>query len=122
MALWRTFVRDETGATAAEYALLLVCVGVGLAVSAVVLNAALTASIHNSGSEIAAATTGSSSGGSGSSSSGGSTGSGGQSAPGASGSAPGQTGNTPGLGGGNPGQTGTTPGQSGNAPGQKNKP
>jgi pilus assembly protein Flp/PilA len=45
--LIRNFLRDETGAAAAEYALILAVVGTGIAASAVLLGDAIEGAIDN---------------------------------------------------------------------------
>jgi pilus assembly protein Flp/PilA len=42
----RSFVRDETGASAAEYALILAIVGTGIAAAAIALGDAISGSIQ----------------------------------------------------------------------------
>ncbi|TCJ39488.1 Flp family type IVb pilin [Parafrankia sp. BMG5.11] len=48
-----SFIRDESGAAAAEYALILAVVGAGIAVAAIALGTAITGAITNATTEIA---------------------------------------------------------------------
>ena len=47
-----SFLRDESGASAAEYALILAIVGSGIAVAAVALGSAISTSIGNQATKI----------------------------------------------------------------------
>ena len=49
----KDFVRDETGAAAAEYALILAIVGAGIAGAAWYLGDKISASLHGTGDKIA---------------------------------------------------------------------
>lgn len=51
----KDFVRDESGASAAEYALILAIVGVGIAGAAVYLRNTITSAIQSAGAEVAGA-------------------------------------------------------------------
>ena len=51
----RSFVRDESGAAAAEYALILAIVGAGIAAGALALGTAVSAKMTEVSAEIAAA-------------------------------------------------------------------
>lgn len=108
MSTARRFLREDGGASAGEYALILAIIGVGAVIAAVTLGDTIALSFSQSSLTIASA-----------GSSDGAPGDAGASSPGQSGSAPGQTGNTPGQSGATPGQSGSAPpGQSGNTPGQ----
>lgn len=48
----KNFVRDESGASAAEYALILAIVGVGIATAAVSLQGAITGAMDKATAEI----------------------------------------------------------------------
>jgi pilus assembly protein Flp/PilA len=48
----RNFVRDESGASAAEYALIIAIVGVGIGAAALALGANVTAAIGDSSDEV----------------------------------------------------------------------
>jgi len=48
----RSFIRDESGAAAAEYALILAIVGAGIAVAASNLGTAISTAINNAQSKI----------------------------------------------------------------------
>jgi len=48
----REFFRDESGAAAAEYALILAVIGAGIAVAATKLGTAISTSINNSCKEV----------------------------------------------------------------------
>lgn len=48
----KNFVRDESGASAAEYALILAIVGTGIALSAAALGTAVKGAIDNATTEI----------------------------------------------------------------------
>jgi pilus assembly protein Flp/PilA len=52
----RNFTRDESGASAAEYALILAIVGAGIAVAAAALGGAISGAMNRATTEIAAAT------------------------------------------------------------------
>lgn len=52
MTFLRNFVRDETGAAAAEYALILAIVGTGIAGAAVLLQGAITGAIGKATTEL----------------------------------------------------------------------
>lgn len=49
---FRNFVRDETGAAAAEYALILAIVGSGIALAAVGLGDSIATALDNAGAQI----------------------------------------------------------------------
>jgi len=53
MTFVKTFLRDESGASAAEYALILAIVGAGIAVAAFSLGAAVETSISNATTQVA---------------------------------------------------------------------
>lgn len=53
----KDFVRDESGASAAEYALILAIVGVGIAGAAVYLRNEIQAAIETAGDQVSAAAT-----------------------------------------------------------------
>ena len=53
---FRDFVRDESGAAAAEYALILAIVGAGIAGAAFYLGGKISASLKSTGDEIATCT------------------------------------------------------------------
>lgn len=55
--LIKTFLNDETGAAAAEYALILAVVGVAIATAAITLGDNITTAITRAGTEIARANT-----------------------------------------------------------------
>jgi Flp pilus assembly pilin Flp len=102
MSKARRFLREDGGASAGEYALILAIIGVGAVIAALTLGDTIALSLSQSSLTIASAGSSDNSG-----------------SPGQSGSAPGQTGDTPGLSGATPGQSGAAaPGQSGNTPGQ----
>lgn len=48
----KTFLRDETGASAAEYALIIAIVGVGIGAAALALGSNVTAAIGNASDEV----------------------------------------------------------------------
>lgn len=50
----RSFVRDESGAAAAEYALILAIVGAGIALAAVALSTAIQGQINEAAATVAA--------------------------------------------------------------------
>lgn len=56
--LIRTFVRDESGAAAAEYALILAIVGAGIAVAAFALGGAISTSLQGTADDIVGCTGG----------------------------------------------------------------
>jgi pilus assembly protein Flp/PilA len=90
-----SFRRDESGAAAAEYAMILAVIGVGVVIATLALTGSISGSLDGSSATIA------------------SIGTAGASSPGHSGDAPGHTGDAPGLGGsGPPGLTGDAPGKS----------
>lgn len=70
----RRFLTDESGASAAEYALIIALVGVGLGGAAFALGNNITAAIGNTANEVSFTNAGGSSGSGGSGSSGGSSG------------------------------------------------
>ena len=51
------FVRDETGAAAAEYALILAIVGAGIAGAAFYLGGKISTALHQTGDKVATCTT-----------------------------------------------------------------
>lgn len=53
----KTFVRDESGASAAEYALILAIVGVGIGAAALALGGNIRAAIGNASDEVNACNT-----------------------------------------------------------------
>lgn len=53
--LLRTFAKDESGAAAAEYALILAIVGAGIAVAAKALGTAVSTSMQSSADTVTAA-------------------------------------------------------------------
>ena len=59
----KTFLRDESGASAAEYALILSIVGVALGAAALYLGYQIQGSINNAGNEVAASCEGGDCGG-----------------------------------------------------------
>jgi Flp pilus assembly pilin Flp len=109
MKIVRAMIGDRSGASSAEYALILSVVSAGLVTGAWALQRAISDSISGAANVVVVAAAGTSADSSAGSSNG---------TPGQSGSAPGQTGDTPGQSGNTPGQSGSTPGQSGSAPGQ----
>ena len=54
MTFVKTFVRDETGASAAEYALILAIIAVGLSVAAIALSDAIQNAMYGAAEEIEA--------------------------------------------------------------------
>ena len=52
MTFVKTFLRDESGASAAEYALILAIVGAGIAVAAFSLGESVTTSISNAATAV----------------------------------------------------------------------
>ncbi len=58
MTFVKTFLRDESGASAAEYALILAVVGAGIAVAAYNLGGAVSNSINAATSEVEACSAG----------------------------------------------------------------
>ncbi|MET0530760.1 MAG: hypothetical protein ABW003_20895 [Microvirga sp.] len=104
------FGRDENGASAAEYAMVLAIIGSAIAMAVVSLGGTISTSLNQSSVTIAGGETDAGAASPGNNGS----------APGQTGSTPGQSGSAPGQSGSNPGQGGSSPGNSGNAPG-KNK-
>lgn len=98
-------LKDESGATLVEYALLVAMVAVAAVVAANALGTSSRGSMNGAGSAIV---TGSASGPPGQSGT----------APGQAGATPGQSGTTPAQGSPPPGQSGTTPGQGGGGQGK----
>ncbi len=62
MTFVKTFLRDENGASAAEYALILAVVGAGIAIAAFNLGNAITTSIDAATSEVSTCSAGDTSG------------------------------------------------------------
>lgn len=56
--MFKTFLRDESGASAAEYALILAVVGAGIAAAALLLGGAIETAITNATTEINTANAG----------------------------------------------------------------
>jgi pilus assembly protein Flp/PilA len=52
MSFIRNFIRDESGASAAEYALIIAIVGVGIGAAALALGANVTQAVGNASNEI----------------------------------------------------------------------
>ena len=52
MTFVKTFIRDESGASAAEYALILAIVGAGIALAASTLGGAIETAISNTTTEV----------------------------------------------------------------------
>ena len=52
-----TFLKDESGASAAEYALILAIVGAGIAVAAGALGTAISTAVNNAASKISSTST-----------------------------------------------------------------
>ena len=52
MSFIRNFVRDESGASAAEYALIIAIVGVGIGAAALALGANVTAAVGNAADDV----------------------------------------------------------------------
>ena len=57
MTFVKTFLRDESGASAAEYALILAVVGAGIALAAFALGGAISTSVDNAKTVVSACTT-----------------------------------------------------------------
>ena len=55
MSFIRNFMRDESGASAAEYALIIAIVGVGIGAAALALGQNVTAAVNQASDEVAAA-------------------------------------------------------------------
>ena len=57
MSFIRNFMRDESGASAAEYALIIAIVGVGIGAAALALGQNVTAAVNQASDEVAACNT-----------------------------------------------------------------
>jgi len=119
---WKTFLRDRSGASAAEYVLILAAVGGALTVGVALLGTSVSGGLGGSGQAIDryAANFSGSGGTATPPADAGSPPPAGDTSPGNSGNAPGHGGTSPGNSGDAPGHGGTSPGNSGDAPG-KNK-
>ncbi len=58
MTMIKNFLNDESGASAAEYALILAIVGAGIAIAAVALGDAVQAAVERAAAQVQAANTG----------------------------------------------------------------
>lgn len=119
-SVFRRLPKDERGAAAAEYALILAIAGAGITFAATDLSDAISGAMTRSGEAIAALVEGGGGGQSGGApgNSGDAPGNSGD-APGPVGDPPGPVGDPPGKGGDNPGHGGGPPGKGGGAPGKK---